>query len=624
VVRRQVLAALAEAIEAGNDDAARAAIERTEVLLRGAARRRLERALIDAALVSNEGNTFHDPEAARHVQRVAALELAGVPIDPTNRERVAETYAKLPRVTPRRAPIAAIALVATLVLLAGSAVAFGLLRGEAAPPRRGPRTAEAYVRALPPPVAGAFANGGVPFGDPAIEEMLINELTDFVIATDRARNHDRVSEQTALLGKLRDHPAITARGTGLATAWNELLQIMDRFATDHMLAGKVLKELGRELRGKVREVSDQLAAAGIGLYLEGYLRTSGDRASIVVYTYKVEEVVFVRAGSDKRRVLSLRRLDQLNRSWALLGMQSEELGDPVVLLDKIDEHVASKVLPLLADGATYDLGDWDEAASLAAIVGRSVRDEILAGYGADAPRVKQVAALLVERGKLVEHWRDVLKPSGMRLARLESLYLPESLFETLAKRIPANELERARDIDAKLGELEAGKIAGRAHELIAATVRRHEAQHGVDADRDEPLRYPPRLEEYLGPELDEDSFPRRSVERARNELSAYLSQIANDPATARYTLWHVARAVFDRGMWGSAESYAGVLIIEGLARQLGVTAAQPLIEHRSIDRRKLLAPALALASAPPEKLRAAARSLWLELYEEPFVPIVDM
>ena len=67
-------------------------------------------------------------------------------------------------------------------------------------------------------------------------------------------------------------------------------------------------------------------ATAMPLIFAAFSLTAGrmnGRAAILVF--RVEDVVFVRAGGEPRRVLSLRRLDQLNMSHSLLGMQTEEL-----------------------------------------------------------------------------------------------------------------------------------------------------------------------------------------------------------------------------------------------------------------------------------------------------------
>ncbi len=556
MIRRRVLSALAAGIAAGDEDAARAALQQTEWVLRGRARRRLEQALIDAALETNELGTGN-ADAARHVQRVAALGLARVKLDVFDRERVIVAYAALPVPRVSTLPIMTLALVLAVAALG---VVIVKVAATASRTPRAVRTAEGYVRPLTPPPAGAFKDGGVPARDEAIEKLLLEDFTAFVIDTDAQRRRAAMHpERNAELVALERAAAIAARGPELVAAWSDMLAALERWV--HVpVSSQSFDDIARELRAKVRVVSDQLAAAGIGLYLEGDVLTFNGAAHAIIYSYRVEQVVFVVAGGTPRRVLSLRRLDRLNLTHALLGMQSEELGDPVVLLDQIDAHVTRVLVPLLARDTPYPLGDEDwqrsEAGHLAVAAGTVVRRELAAVLGADVTGPTAPAAIA---------------------------------------------------------------------KLVVATVRRHEAQHGVDDDRvpDGPLRYPPALEALLGDELDQRGMPRPSVERTRAELAAYLSQIANDPVTPQLSLWQVAHHVFDRHRWGTAESYAGVLIVEGLARQLHVAQAGPVIHDGAIDRTRLLEPAVALVTASDDQLRAAARALWTELYDEPFVPIVD-
>jgi len=623
VIRRHVLAALVAGVTAGEDDAARAALSRTEWVLRRRAKRRLERALIDAALATNELGSFGDPEAARHVLRVAALEVARVRVEGvTDRARVVASYEALRPQPVSRVPVATIVL-GLAVIAASAAVVVGVR--SAGPGKRAPRVAEGYVRPLPPPAAGAFRDGGVPLRDAAIEQLLVEDFTALVLEADHDRRRGGTGvERKAHSAALEQAAPIVARGPALAAAWSDLLAMLERWVYVPA-SGRSFKDVARELRAKVRVVSDQLAATGVGIYLEGDVISQGDRAHAIIYSYRVEQVVFVEAGGERRRVLSLRRLDRLNLTKSLLGMQSEELGDPVLLLDQIDEHVTTTVLPVLATRARYPLGDddWDGAERLSLAAGEAVRRELAAALAADAAAATGIAGLLAERARIVDEWRARLERRNLRLARTDALYLPETMLDDLADDVPDDQRGRVAAIEAELARLGAAKVAARVHDFVASTVRRHEAQHGIDDDRDEPLRYPPALEDLLGPELDHDGDPRHSVERARAELSAYLSQIANDPITPQLALWHVARNVFQLRRAGSAESYAGVLIVEGLARLLKTPATQPVIHGGKIDRDRLLEPAVTLARASRDQLREAARALWLELYDEPFVPIVD-
>lgn len=621
MIKRHVLSALAAGIAAGDDDAARKALRETDWIVRAAARRRLERALIDAALATNELGGAADPEAARHVQRVAALMIAKAPVDDvTDRARVEAAYRTIPTRGAPKLPVLTIAA----GTLAATLVAGGVYWLETRP---GPAS-RTYQRPLPPPVAGAFKDGGVPLGDPALETLFVEKLTKLVIESDRDRqsgglDKDRKAHSIALIGALE----IQKHGPALTKAWADMLDMLDRWV--HVpVSSREFRDIVRQFRYRVRTVSEQLAAAGIGLFLEGDVMVRGSGAAhALIYAYKVEEVVLLDAGGKSRRVLSLRRLDRLNMTHTLLGMQSSEIGDPVLLLDQIDEHVATHVLPVLAPGAPYPLGDDDwmnaEGEPLAALAGDAIRKELDTAFGADAAAAHKIAALLRERGAIVDEWREVLERRGWRLARTDDLFLPETMTEELEGDVPRAQRDRVDAIEDELARLEAPRIAARCHQLVAATIRRHEAQHGLDDDRPTPLRYPTILEEHLGDALDEDGEPRRSVESGRAELSAYISQLANDAVTPQLSLWNVAKFAFHRDQWGSSESYAGVLIVEGLARHLKLPSPGPVIHDRMIDRARLAALITPMATLPGERLRSAARTLWRELYSEDIVPIVD-
>lgn len=544
VIRRHVLAALAAGVEAGDDEAARDVLRGAEWILRAPAQRELSRALIDAALLTGELGAS-DREAIRHVHRVAALNLAKrYEVDAASREDVAAAYATLSVRPPGRAPVA--------TLLAGSivAVAVMLLVWLAIAVRTPSRPA----RPVPPLVSGAFFHGGTPAHDRELEHFFVTELTDLVVETDADRHGSHEGAPRAKhVAELRDAPIIRARGPGLAAAWRALIDTLDRWA-DAPSRGRGMHAIETELGRRAQDVSEQLAALGVGLYLQADVLVDRGIAHAAVFVFAVEQVVFVRAGGESRRVLDLRRLDPLNLRHTLLGRQGAELGDPVVLLDEIDEFVADRVLPALA-GRVYPLGDaaWRSTVygrGPAYLAGEAVRRELLAALGPDAS-----------------------DPARMR---------------------------------------------ARVTRIVAASVRRHEARHGIDYDRETPLRYPAALAAYVP---DDGS---QLAQRSRAELAAYLSQIGNEPVTPQLALWNLASLAFNSARWRSAEAFAGVVVIEGLARELGIAPSGPLVVTGRLDRQRLAALAQPLAAQSSEKLRAAARKLWIDLYGEPMLPIVDL
>jgi hypothetical protein len=621
VIRRHVLAALAAGIDAGNEDVARREVRKIEWLLRGKARRRLEGALMDGALLSNELASAIDLEAARHVQRVAALTVARAKCaDYRDRQHVAQAYATLPKARARRFPLLTVVL--GLVLTFG--VTGGVFYVHSLP---GPAPRE-YVRPLPTPVAGAYASGGVPLRDEPLEKLFTGELTKLVVATDQDRRNGGLDKgRKAMADALLAPPVIVAKGATLAAAWKSMIEMVDRWTT-LPYSDNDFDKLAKDLRLRVRAVSDQLAAAGLGYYLEADMFVGGGTAHLAIYTYRVEEVVFVKAGNTPRRVLSLRRLDNINLRHALLGMQSDELGDPVLLLDEIDAHVVTQVLPVLAPDASYDLADdeWvatEPGRSLAALAGTTVRTELLAALGNDAAAATEIGKLLQKRNEIIAEWERTLHARGWVMPAVTELFVQGTLLDSLDGQVPDSQIRKVRDLDEEIAKADAARIASRCHQLVAASVRRHEAQHGLDADRETPQRYPAPLEDLLGPANADDGTPRSSVEHARGELSAYLSQLANDTVTPQFTLWNVARFAFDDRQWGTPESYAGALIVEGLAQHLGIATDGPVIHDHEIDRDRLATLIRPMAALPGDRLRAAARELWKDFYSEDLVPIVD-
>ncbi len=613
------MVALAAGIAAGDDDVARAALARIDWILRRRARKRLERLLIDAALAS----PIDEPA---HLMRIAALG-RHCP-DPADRAAVAAAYAKLPVRRASRAPIATVlaALVGCAAIAGVAMVALDKLD----PPKR------TYERPMPPPVAGAFEHGGVPLEDPAIAALIVGDFTQYVLTVDADRRSfgRRRDERTALAAKVRAAPAMQ-RSPALATAWQGLIDALDRWVTVPV-SSDGFQAIADDLRARARAVSDQLAALGVGYYIETSVFTSGDSAHATIYAYRIAEVVFVDGKPRPMRVLDLHRIDQLNLVHALLGMESQELGDPLVLLDQIDEHVASIVLPALAPDTDFPLAGtwlapaedrWEDPGKLGRATGDAVRKELALALGPDAAAAARIGALLVERGTLFASWKEPLSHRNLRMPQVDTLFVPPELVAQFHERmlgvVPTDQLDRAEAIEDELLELEAPRIASRLHVLVAQSVRHHEAQHGYDDLRDEKLRYPDALAALLGMFVDQKGEPRPAAEHANAELSAYTSQIANDPATPQLALWSMARHAFTEHRWGTVESYAAVIVIDGLARHLGIAPHDPIIHDGAIDRIRLSAIAALLPTRPPTELRRAASALWQELYGEPLAPITD-
>jgi hypothetical protein len=608
MLNRHVLAALAAGIPANDEDAARVALKGVDPVARGFARRKLERSLIDAALACDAAQLQTPPPA--HVMKLAALTVAGRAADAADQPGVSTAYASLPAPTMPRFPLwTLVTLLVTASLVGG--VAFYIATRPGPPPR-------SYARKLPPPSADAFKVGGTPLHDPAIDKLLKEELTDLVVQLNRAGDNDR----ELILKKARTPEPILAKSKELAKAWDAMLAALDKSVHVAQNGGPKGRDYD-DIKEAVREMSAAFIEAGLGYHLEGRFRGGYP----IVQAYNVEQVVFVKSNGAPRRVLSLRRLDKLNTSWAVLGMHDEDAGDPVLHLDRIDINVASFVLPVLAGGQPYPLADeewmlWPQNKETANAIGDAVRKEYVAALDKDATNAQKAAALLVNRNSIIEEWRDKLGRKDIYFISTDELFVPESLLTSLEGRMPY--VKKVRGIDAQLAALEAPRIHSRMHDLVAATVRRHEAQHGFDYDRDTELRYPQALQDWAGAATDFEGNPRAIASSARAELSAYLSQIINDPVTPQASMWNLGRQVFHRDRWSTGEFYAGMVVIEGLAKQFGGDITTPYRNaKRELDRDRLSVFAKLIAKQSGDQLRAAAKTLWTELYGEPPTTIID-
>ncbi len=643
MLRVSLRQALQAGIEASDEDVARAHVAHADPVLRPFLRRRFDRLMIDATVAAVDAATAAgqpdatwaasgQPEAVCHCMKVASLHLAGGAVPGAfDRDAVAQAYAALSRlVPPRRTPWFTILAGLAAMVIATLAV-WSIARQ---PGSQNKRLRTHTMPAMSTPVAGAFISGGVPLVDATLAAVLRERLPTLVIATDRianarARGGTEVADdaaRAALAAQLRTEPWFVSRGGALHASWLAMLDSLDAWAAEKNPNRARTREIVDDVIAQARGLSDQFAAQGLGYYVEGDGFGSGAVTHAVLYAYRVELVAFVNIGGHGRRVLSLRRIDTLNLQRALLGMESATLGDPMVLLDQIDEHVVTQLLPTLVADAGYDIGDADWQAAvdgdghLRGLAGTAVRNEILTALGTSRAAAQAVARLIVERRNILETVAETLRPRGIAMNFPNEIFIGEGYLDSLDGSISRSQGDRLTEIESELEHLDAPAVAQKLQLVLVATVRRHEAQHGVDGSQG--LPYPKVVELNVGPEEigDRENSHGTSINA---ELSAYVSQIANDPVTPALAFWSLARHAFSEVNWGRAESYVAVIIIEGLAAQMHLASPGPAIHDGQIDRQRLSQVALAVSAVAPAELRRAAAALWTDLYHRQFVAIED-
>ncbi len=406
-----------------------------------------------------------------------------------------------------------------------------------------------------------------------------------------------------------------ALGPGAAHALEDVLAAAARSADPRSPPGDALAQA-------VSALDDELAAAGIGYFADGDVVTEIDsgRRYVLVYTFRVAWVSVFGAGPATVRALQLRRLDRLSWSHTLLGFTRPTLRSAAVLLDQLEEQVVTLIAPALAPGAPVPLFDPEAPhdASRAAVerrAGELVRAEYGALPGLDVDAAVRLGKLLGKRRALFASWEPLLAARGLTLAAPGKLRLPPGLRASLAGVVPPDDLTELTWIDTALDDQTRADAFVALREALASSIERHEVQHRLDA-LGPPQPMPRALEALVGP-LDAGGDDRSGAASAQAELSAYLAELARDARTPRVGLSLVARFLFDRRMHGAPESYAALVIVEGLADGLGVRVGTPLLTAGTIDRRAVAVVWEALVALPPERLREAARQLWERLFAAP-------
>ncbi len=630
MVSRHVEAALTLGIEADDEAVARSVATTRDPVIRSLTRRSVRERLLTT--MAELATTRGVDSAPGHVMRVAVLQLRKQPVtDAADPDLVAAAFAALPkRPPPSRMPWL-FALVVMVALAGVGLVAYSVLTMAAAVP---PSTT--YVRPALPESKDAYRLGGGPLRDEALEGLLRDGFATAVVAVDRyTRALDRgervdPAELAKTLQALATRTEITSRSPGLAKAWAALMSQLVAWS-NLSPALEVFGTASHELVMRTHDVSFELAALGLGYYLDADVSWSDRSRDAYLYAYRVERVSILERGPEPRsgeegktgvraepepmRVLNLRRLDRLNYHQARFGMQGEELGDPLVLLDQIDDNVVTRDLLVLDPKGSFRIGgdnwaDGNQAAlALRAAVDGAVRPELVAALRADAEAGTAVGALLHERAGLVLDWK--LRP-------IKTVFLPDGIFDQVT--VPKLERRRGERIEVRLAELGAARIAAHLGDALRVSVERHEAQHGYDDETK--LRQPPDIEQLVGP-VEQDGKPRAFAVRVRDEVSGYLSQIASDPLTPHWALWSLADFAFDRDQWGGVYSHVSAIVLVELARELGAPDVGHVIDRGKIHRARLAELAAVIAAVDGNRLRQAAASTWTRLYGVPYRPILD-
>ncbi len=545
-----------------------------------------------------------------------------------------EARARLPARPPRFWWATALTVAAAL------SVAAGLVFAARAP--SAPLRPDASERAAPPP-SGAFAAGGKPSaGEAALRRAFAADAPGYFVALDRWASARRdgsgpaeVAEAERALDEARDRalaPDVRqALGEGAAPRLEALLATARVAAAGDADAGSASDDAFFDALGAL---DDALAAAGLGYFVDGDILADrgGPRRLTLAYFFEVERVVVFASGERRVRALEIRRIDHLNWTHTLLGFTRPHLSQALVMLDAIDQQLSTYLVPGLGEGAAVDIQDADEepappwAAAVRARAGEIVREEYGALPGLDREAATTLGRLAARRRALFASWQVEASKHGLTIQQPTRLLLATDA-AALRPLVPHDQLEELVSVDRALGEPRLDRVYGVLRDALGASIARHEVQHRLDLATRGERPMPAALEELVGPAY-HDGKERTHALSARDELSAYLAELARDERTTRVNLGRLTRFLFDPRMAGTPECYAALVIVDGLEREVGGArpSAGPAarIFRGKLDREAIAASYLALTQRPATELAAAAEKLWERLFDGPLPPLAEI
>jgi len=468
--------------------------------------------------------------------------------------------------------------------------------------------------------------------EPAEESELTDAFTDWVIALDRwARlRHGNAATTTTLQDALDKLDARRARmltpdvraflGEAAAERFDAVLELAKKTAD-----GRDWEAAESDLAEGVRQLNRALQEAHRGYFLDSYaVLYQDERPETALYLFRVvarRTWSVTRGPVDEVEALHLRRLDHLNLVQLLLGYTSKRMDVAALLLDQLEEDVATRIGPSLAQDALMprslaeDEGDppeWESDFRRAA--GTAIRAAVEAANPSDIAGYRALGAGLAARVALQAEWNQTLAKRGMSFSAFDQLPISDALYDEVEQRLGARERDRLRLLQDELDTDDNRHRFAALLELHARSVEQHEVQHRLDYALEHDFVVPDALLALLGIPRGSALAAHDDVQRVALELSAYTSEIARDPSWAAVALTLISEHLIDER--GGAEARVAVLVLDALREELKIPGLRladtpPVTPSRAADAY------LALIVVPPENLARAAQAVWERWFGRP-------
>ena len=368
----------------------------------------------------------------------------------------------------------------------------------------------------------------------------------------------------------------------------------------------------RELTAEIQRFNGALTRARQPYLLDFFPVADGEP---MLTSYYVGAERGVRASGSSIRVLYVQRLDSINRIVPLLGYTRPTLGAALVVLDLLERDLVTVIMPALREGAGASLVDSTTRDDGPRWVG-DLEQRMGAVLRSDAQPVRSSAidrlvALLARRDDLFWQFAAAAYRVNLRAERPSRLVAPE-VPEALGRLLAPSAVREWREINAELDTSRLRAAFDQVLGVFADQVERHELQHQLDF-RAGLMAVPHELRAMFGLSDDAPVDVTGNVASCRDELSAYLAQIARSADHAATNVALVSRAAFDRNLWGTPHSYAAAVVLPALSGEFGGPEGK-LIRGGAIDRALATDMILAVTARPGGEIARAAASVYGKLF----------